>query len=222
MTPNVFTLQLLHFADGEAGLLASDTAPNLAALVDAFDGDFANTLILAGGDNFIPSPFLNAGADPSLNSVIGATAIARPDIAIHNAIGVQASAIGNHEWDLGSNVFADAIRPTGAWVGAQYAMITANLNVSGDSAIRGLADASIGGTPTNAFAGKEASTIKGKIAPSAIVSMNGGTIGLVGATTQLIESISSPTAPRSLASRPAPAPTGRPTIWICWPPNFSR
>ena len=192
VTPNVFTLQLLHFADGEAGLLASDTAPNLAALVDAFDGDFANTLILAGGDNFIPSPFLNAGADPSLNSVIGATAIARPDIAIHNAIGVQASAIGNHEWDLGSNIFADAIRPAGAWVGAQYPMITANLDLSGDSALRGLADASIGGTATNSFTGKEASTINGKIAPSAVVSLNGGKIGLVGATTQLIESISSP------------------------------
>ena len=53
-----FVLQLLHLSDGEAGLLASDTAPNLAALVDAFDDDFANTLILAGGDNFLPGPFL--------------------------------------------------------------------------------------------------------------------------------------------------------------------
>ena len=192
VAPNVFTLQLLHFGDAEAGLLASDTAPNLAALVDAFDDDYINTLILAGGDNFIPSPFLNAGADPSLNAVIGATALARPDIAIHNAIGVQASAIGNHEWDLGSNVFADAIRPTGAWVGAQYPMITANLDVSGDSAIRGQADTSLGGTASNAFAGKEASTINGKIAPSAVVTMNGGVVGIVGATTQLIEAISSP------------------------------
>ncbi len=51
-----FKLQLLHFSDAEAGLLASTTAPLLAALVDAFDDDYANTLILAGGDNFIPSP----------------------------------------------------------------------------------------------------------------------------------------------------------------------
>ena len=32
-----FTLQLLHFSDGEAGLLAGDTAPYLAALLDAFE-----------------------------------------------------------------------------------------------------------------------------------------------------------------------------------------
>jgi DNA-binding beta-propeller fold protein YncE len=45
--PTTFKLQLLHFADGEAGLLAPKTAPNLAALVDAFDGQYNNTLILA-------------------------------------------------------------------------------------------------------------------------------------------------------------------------------
>ena len=47
--PAPFRLQLLHFADADAGLLAGRTAPNLAALVDAFDGTYANTLILAGG-----------------------------------------------------------------------------------------------------------------------------------------------------------------------------
>ena len=67
-----YTLQLLHLSDGEAGLLAPETAPKLAALVDAFDDDFANTLILSGGDNFIPGPFLAAGTDlsviPALNA----------------------------------------------------------------------------------------------------------------------------------------------------------
>src|SRR5918992_1068775 len=150
-----FTLQLLHLADGEAGLLAGETAPNLAALVDAFDDDFANTLILAGGDNFLPGPFLNAGTDPSLNAVIGSTAPGRPDIAIHNALGVEASAIGNHEFDLGSATFQGAIAPAGAWVGAQFPMITANLDFSADGALRGLADASIGGNPANQFAGQE-------------------------------------------------------------------
>ncbi len=55
-----FTLQLLHLSDGEAGLLAGSTAKNLAALVDAFDDDYANTLILAGGDTYLPGPFLAA------------------------------------------------------------------------------------------------------------------------------------------------------------------
>jgi 2',3'-cyclic-nucleotide 2'-phosphodiesterase (5'-nucleotidase family) len=110
--PN-FTLQLLHFADAEAGLLASTTAPKLAALVDKFEDEFANSIILAGGDNFIPGPFLAAGTDSSIisafNSVTGSTLastatvpIAAVDIALHNLIGVQASTVGNHEFDLGS------------------------------------------------------------------------------------------------------------------------
>ncbi|PPC80446.1 MAG: bifunctional metallophosphatase/5'-nucleotidase, partial [Hyphomicrobium sp.] len=41
-----YTLQLLHFADGEAGLLASQTAPFLAALVDAFEEQYAHSITL--------------------------------------------------------------------------------------------------------------------------------------------------------------------------------
>ncbi len=196
--PAAYTLQLLHLADAEAGLLAPQTAPRLAALVDAFDGEFDNTLILAGGDNFIPSPFLNAGTDPSLSAVpgIGATAFARPDIAIHNAIGVEASTIGNHEWDLGSDVFAGAIRPAGAWVGAQFPHISLNLEFSGDSssALRGaFDDVPLDGTAT---AVPEASDLKGRIVPTAVIIKGGEKIGLVGVTTQLIETISSPSGTR--------------------------
>jgi predicted extracellular nuclease/Ca2+-binding RTX toxin-like protein len=186
-----FELQLLHLADGEAGLLADDTAPMLAALVDAFDDDYANTLILSGGDNYIPGPFMNAGTDPSLNAVIGATAPGRADVAIHNALGVEVSAIGNHEWDLGSNVFADSIRASGAWEGAQYALVSANLDFSADSAMRSLADSSLGGTAGN-LAGQEASSLKGKVAPWVTVTEGGEKIGILGATTQILERISSP------------------------------
>jgi hypothetical protein len=121
----VFTLQILHLADGEAGLLAGSTAKYLAALVDAFEGAFPNTLILAGGDTFLPGPFLAAGTDPSviptLNAVTGSTIplngtvpIGAVDTAIHNLIGVEVSAIGNHEWDLGSNAFAASFSPAAA------------------------------------------------------------------------------------------------------------
>ena len=51
------TLQILHASDFEAGLSASSDAPNFAAVVDALDNTYANTLILSSGDNFIPSPF---------------------------------------------------------------------------------------------------------------------------------------------------------------------
>lgn len=199
-----FTLQLLHLSDGEAGLLAGSTAKYLAALVDAFDDDYANTLILSGGDTFLPGPFLAAGTDPSvisaLNSATGSTLAASAvvpigavDTAIHNVIGVEVSAIGNHEWDLGSTAFAGSIVAGGGFVGAQYALVSANIDVSGDSAIRGIADQTLGGAAANDFIFDEASTLKGKIAPATVVTKGGEKIGIVGATTQILEAISSPT-----------------------------
>ncbi len=183
-----FSLQLLHFY-GESGTLGAKTAPILGAMVDKFKSTNANTLVLAEGDTWIPGPWLVGGADPSLNAVagIGTTALGRPDIAILNALGVNASALGNHEFDLGSPVVSGAIAFSGtgasAWVGAQFPFITSNLDFSADSALRGIADATLGGTGTNAFAGKEASTIKGKIAPYTVVTVAGEKIGIVGATT---------------------------------------
>jgi 2',3'-cyclic-nucleotide 2'-phosphodiesterase (5'-nucleotidase family) len=192
--PGRYTLQLLHLADGEAGLLAAETAPNLAALVDAFDGSVANTLILAGGDNYIPGPFLNAGTDTTVrdelnlvsgSAITGNQPIAAMDIAIHNAIGVEASTIGNHEFDLGPRVFRDAINPTSGWVGAQFPYLSANLEFSSDADLSGRFTNTVG-------AGlEEASSLKGRLVPSAVVTKGGQKIGLVGATTQILEQISS-------------------------------
>jgi len=199
--PVPWRLQLLHLSDGEAGLLASQTAPFLAGLVDGFDNLYANTLILAGGDNFIPSPFLNGGTDISvrdeLNATTGSTIslaaganhpIAAVDIAIHNLIGVEASTIGNHEFDLGSRVFRDSFTPgsVAGWVGAQFPYLSANLDFSADTDLnpRFTNTVGVGGL-------EEASSQKGRIVPSAVVTKNGEKIGLVGATTQIIEQISS-------------------------------
>ncbi len=202
--PN-YTLQLLHLADGEAGLLASETAPNLAALVDAFDDGYANTLILAGGDNWLPGPFLAAGTDLSVADEINAAAgstialganipIGAVDIAIHNVIGVEASAIGNHEFDLGSRVLRDSFSPNlGApgWVGANFVHVSANLDFSGDADLNPRFTNTLdGGTGTLV---QEASALKGRIVPAAVITEGGEKIGIVGATTQILEQISSPT-----------------------------
>jgi 2',3'-cyclic-nucleotide 2'-phosphodiesterase (5'-nucleotidase family) len=184
----LFTLQFLIYY-GESGLLGVETAPIMGALIDKFDDEYSNTLVLGEGDSYIPGPWLVGGSDPSLNSVpgIGTTALGRPDIAIMNAFGTDASALGNHEFDLGSPVLQAAIAASGtgasAWAGAQFPLVTTNLNFAADSSLRGLADASLGGTATNAFAGQEASAIKGKIAPYTIVTQGGEKIGIVGATT---------------------------------------
>jgi 2',3'-cyclic-nucleotide 2'-phosphodiesterase (5'-nucleotidase family)/DNA-binding beta-propeller fold protein YncE len=176
-----FTLQLLHFADGEAGLLASRTAPNLAALVDAFDDDYANTLILAGGDNYIPGPFLAAGTDPSVGAVHGrGTNPGAADIEIHNRIGVQASTVGNHEFDLGTNAFADVLSD------AAFPYLSANLDYSGDAALAGRYTETVGTGGLEAAAGQA-----GRLVPSTTITTNGEVIGLVGVTTQILENISS-------------------------------
>ncbi|WP_372621870.1 choice-of-anchor I family protein [Falsiroseomonas sp.] len=176
-----FTLQLLHFADGEAGLLASQTAPNLAALVDAFEDDFANTLILAGGDNFLPGPFLAAGTDSSVAAQHNkGNNPGAADIEIHNRIGVEASTIGNHEFDLGTNAFSDIIND------AAFPYLSANLDFSADGAISGRYQETVG------LGGLEdAAGLARKIVPSAVLNKGGQLIGLVGATTQIVETISS-------------------------------
>lgn len=176
-----YTMQLLHFADAEAGLLASQTAPNLAALVDAFDGTYANTLILAGGDNYIPGPFAAAGTDALVAATHnkGNNPFAA-DIEIHNRIGVEASTVGNHEFDFGTNAFSDAVADT------NFPYLTSNLNFAGDSGIsaRYQETVGVGGL-------EEASSVKNKIVPSCVVTKGTEKIGLVGVTTQILEAISS-------------------------------
>lgn len=193
-----YTLQVLHFY-GESGLLGVETAPIMGAMIDKFKTEYANSVVVAEGDTIIPGPWLVGGADPSLSSVpgIGSTALGRPDIAIFNAFGTTASALGNHEFDLGSSVFQGAIAGSGAWVGAQFPFITSNLDFSGDSFLKGLADTTLGGTASTA--GLETTSIKAKFAPYAIKTVNGEKIGFVGATTYDLLTKTSPsgTVPKS-------------------------
>jgi hypothetical protein len=73
-------------------------------------------------------------------------------------------------------------------VGAQYALVSANLDFSGDAAINPRFTNTLG-------AGDIAlsSTLKGRIAPAVVVVEGGERIGILGATTQILEAISSPT-----------------------------
>ncbi len=180
-TPVTYKLQLLHFSDAEAGLLAGDTAKNLAALVDAFDDDYANTLILSGGDNYLPGPFMSASTDPSVGAVTGlGTNPGNADMKILNTIGVEASTVGNHEFDLGTGAFSDNIAD------ANFVYLTSNLDFSGDSSLSGRYTETVGDADL-----ETAASLAKRIAPSAVIEEGGEKIGLVGATTQILESISS-------------------------------
>ena len=203
-----FPLQVLHYY-GESGLLGIQTAPIMGAMIDRFDDQYANTVVLAEGDSYIPGPWLVGGADPSLNRILHtgtfttaadttATPFAQADIAIMNAFGTTASAIGNHEFDLGSPVLAGAIASAnsstvGNWAGAQFPLITGNLDFAADSSLRGLADKTLNNNfNTNSYAGLEVTSIRAKIAPYAIKTLSGQRIGFVGATTWDLLSKSSP------------------------------
>ena len=225
--PQNFTLQLLHVSDLEGGVDAISRAANFAAITDKLEDQFSNTLILSGGDNFLPGPFFNAAGDRTIfrdsglfNDVYNdlfdlpgdgteqygglREGGGRVDISIMNIIGFDASAIGNHEFDLGSDAFESIIeedfRGEGLgddrWVGAQFPYLSANLDFSGDGDLGNLFTDEI--LPNTAFQTGPAQSLAGesstpKIAPSTIIETNGEQIGVIGATTQILQTIASPT-----------------------------
>ncbi|MBH8562124.1 bifunctional metallophosphatase/5'-nucleotidase [Nostoc sp. CENA67] len=177
------TLQLLHTSDQEAGVPALEDAPNFSAVLNALknqdanrDGkpDYPNTLILSSGDAYIPSPFLFAS-----DTVFGGQG--RGDILIQNALGFNAIAFGNHEFDLGTAVVADLIKAKENYPGIKFPYLSSNLDFSTDKELAKLVTAD----------GQEASKIPNKIARSTIITVNGEKIAVVGATTPTLPTISS-------------------------------
>jgi 2',3'-cyclic-nucleotide 2'-phosphodiesterase (5'-nucleotidase family) len=218
-----FTLQLLHASDLEGGVDAIGRAANFAAIIDRLEDDPSvdATIRVSAGDNYIPGPFFNAASDasvrPTLQSVNtalftdqlnGATlnnlreAGGRADVTIMNVVGFDASALGNHEFDLGTpavrEIIATDIRGSTVgdvrWLGAQFPYLSANLDFGADGSLKSLFTSQV--LPTTAFQSQPddlaAAAAAPKIAPSAIIERGGERIGVVGATTPLLESISSP------------------------------
>ena len=174
----VFTLQLLHAGDmdGSTGALAN--VENFSAILDGFRRQYPdNTLVLSSGDNFIPGPRYYAAADESTTPVLGVPGKGRADIALLNVMGFHASAMGNHEFDQGTSAFADAVSldagEHGTFPGAAFPYLSANLLFHDDANLAGLA------VP----GGQEAGLVAGRLAPSAVVTVGGERIGIVGATT---------------------------------------
>jgi 2',3'-cyclic-nucleotide 2'-phosphodiesterase (5'-nucleotidase family) len=178
-----FTLQILHASDFEAGLSAAQDAPRFAAVVDWLEDTYPNTVRLSSGDNYIPGPFFNAGGDPALGPVLGAASVGRADVEVLNRIGIEASAVGNHEFDAGPREVRNIIASSGAWRGAQFPYLTSNITFAAPN--------DIAAPPPNlqVAGGQEANTVRGRIAPSAVITVNGEPVGLVGVTTPLQRSL---------------------------------
>lgn len=214
-----FSLQLLHASDMEGGGGDLLNAPNFVAIVDALTGQHANTLFLSSGDLVLPGPYLTAAGESALQAAIqdaaeqvyglpagslsGITAASgRVEVLLMDLLNAQAVTLGNHEFDLGTDLIANMIAPSISgdsladisWVGSQFPYLSANLDFSADSALAGLATEAfvnfedIGVTPDDLLKG--ASTPH--LVPVVISEVGGEQVGIIGLTTQILRSISSP------------------------------
>ena len=157
-SPSPFVLTLLHNNDGESALLADDYSGSVAQFArvitdirDELGAD--NTLIVSAGDNFL------AGVEYAASQ-------GRFDARALNLSGIEASAIGNHEFDFGPEGLERFLEE------ADFTFVSSNLDFSHEPGL-------------NRFVGE-------KIFPYAIIEKAGNSIGLIGATTEQISYISSP------------------------------
>jgi 5'-nucleotidase len=183
-------LVLVHLSDTEAGLLPEEGSKvgglaRMQAVTAALKNRAGTDAIVVGaGDLFIPSPELSLELD-------GKSAV----LAGNNQLFLDASAVGNHELDLGEQFLADAIAQ------ASFPYLSATLHVKGGPLAKVVVD-----VPTAEGAATPwASDVKGKLVPRAKVcaapmifgGADGGprcdglVVGLVGATTEELRLISS-------------------------------
>lgn len=179
-----YALNLLHNADMDGTSGALQNVKPFSALVNGLRAQYPeNTLLVSSGDNYIPGPRFAASADDSLNSILGLAGEGRGDIAFMNAMGYQASAVGNHDLDSGPlgflGIFGPESREEGSWAGASFPYLSANLDFS----------------PVPEYAqaisadGQSPADMAGKVGRYTITTINGQRIGIVGATTPALANI---------------------------------
>ena len=149
----------------------------------------------ASGDNYIPSPFFNASSDPALDPFFEES-IGRADIRILNTIGIEASVIGNHEFDAGPREVQNLIRPVGAGAdgGGDLRRHALPLSRRQPQFLRRARPRTRMPPPTRSpkRASAPARAAGQRLGPSAIIDENGERIGVVGVTTPVFESITTP------------------------------
>ncbi len=171
-TPEAFRLTILHNNNGESQLINAGRgledfggAARFAALVaklrqEAKDSG-SGVLVLSAGDNF--------RAGPEFSASLARSPAPFYDIIALDLIGYDAIVLGNHEFDFGPDVLADAIRGSSA----QAPFLSANLDFSGEPRLAEL-------------------VATGRIASSTILAVNGESVGVIGATTPGLPYLSSP------------------------------
>ncbi|WP_428269744.1 bifunctional metallophosphatase/5'-nucleotidase [Haliangium sp.] len=208
--PGDFTLQILHASDMEAGGEAVEDAPRFSAILNALRSEYpTNTVVVSSGDNYIPGPFFSTGDAEVLKEELGAPAVGRADIAMLNAMGFQASALGNHEFDASPSAIANLLQSESqeymevrldddgnpvldddgnqiidtivrTYPGTGFPYLSVNLDISMDEDLSG-------------FEGPSAQLANfggGNIARSTLIRVGSELVGVVGATTPSLASIS--------------------------------
>jgi 2',3'-cyclic-nucleotide 2'-phosphodiesterase (5'-nucleotidase family) len=179
-----FTLQLLHISDADGSdSTALNSVANMSGLMAKFRAQYPQqTLTVSSGDNYIPGPRYNAAYDPSLASLLGRANVGRADIAFLNAMGIQASAIGNHELDGGTKEFADMIKPDRTWPGAAFPYLAYNVDFAADSETNSLKLAN----------GGQAKDQAGKLSGWSVVDVGGQKVGVIAAGSPVFANITNP------------------------------
>jgi len=150
------TVTLIHSNDLHAHIEPTKIRGNTfggyarqATIIKRLRATEPNVLLLSAGDTFQGTLFFN-------------TYEGLADLAFMNAVGYQAMAVGNHEFDRGP-------KPLGVFASlATFPLLSANLDVTGDQ------------------------DLAGKILDSTVVTVWGEKFGIVGATTPTVTNISSP------------------------------
>ncbi len=180
-----YTLQLLHFADMDGATGALQNVGPFSAVLDKLRSEYPdNTLVLSSGDNYIPGPRYFAAADNSM-SVVPGIAVAgngRADIALVNALGLQASVVGNHDLDGGTEAFAGIIGMEGNYPGAAFPYLSTNLDFTTDANLAGAVQQD--GQPLDTLP-------NGALAGYGSLEVDGETIGIIGASTPALGNITS-------------------------------
>ncbi len=166
-----FTLTILHNNDGESQLINAGSGledfggvARFKTLVDGLRADAT----ASGNGVLMLSSGDNFLAGPEFNASVENGVPFYDTIAIE-AIGYDAISLGNHDFDFGPDILTDFL--TGYVDAPQY--LSSNLDFTGEPSLQAFVDS-------------------GVIAPSTVVNTGGQDIGIVGAVTPALRSISSP------------------------------
>lgn len=178
--PAAHRLTLVHLSDSEAGLLPDPAQPNAGGLARSRAVIAAlaarateGVLILHGGDTFIPAPELSVEIDKRSALLAG-----------NDQLLVQASGLGNHEFDLGESFVADAIKA------AAFPYVTASIDVRAGPLRAVVAEVGAATPWAHEVKGKLVPRVKVCSAPLKDGACGALTVGVVGATTEQLRVLS--------------------------------